>query len=411
MGLLKRFPQLSKSRLPHLSNTPTGQPAASSPQRPVVPPGWLAWGPTIEGKHQNWRGIEANVAPEKAYERLASVGLCVVDGELVPWSDVFSNGDENRSLSTAQRNVEQLKSAPANPGDDDAFAQFVFIGVLAVGGLLLWEKVENAPWMQRLAGGHPSDFTSSAFTHTPPSYAPVPTASPTSNTSEIPQRISAESLAELPNAPTVRTALEILTASPFISRAVYGAQRAGKTNLVAAVMQRLAKNGVKVFVINLSSVNVGHEDSIYWDKADIRSVRGDLETIDNSDEAEKLIGNAILLISEFMREPEPSILIVDEWAAMTASHAEYVDLLAPLIKKLAAKITAFSSSGMKREKALWTIAPEIVAGTMEDFGKAVKKLSLCLVAIAPGHTEKLETDRNLALTGSCMANAAKTMWA
>ena len=366
-------------------------------------PGWFAWGPTIEGKHQNWRGIEATVVTEKAYVRLASVGLCVIDGELVPWSDLSSQ----RSLSTAQRNVEELKSAPTNPSEGDAFAQFVFVAVLAMGGLLLWEKVENTPWMQRLAGGLPADFTSSAFTHTPPSYAPVPTVSPTSNTSEIPQRISAESLAELPNAPTVRTALEMLIASPFISRAVYGAQRAGKTNLVAAVMQRLAENGVKVFVINLSSVNVGHEDSIYWDRADIRSVRGDLETIDNPDEAAKLIGDAILLISEFMREPEPSILIVDEWAAMTASHAEYVDLLAPLIKKLAAKITAFSSSGMKREKALWTIAPEIVAGTMEDFGKAVKKLSLCLVAIAPGHTESWngqELSFNWELYGQCSKN-------
>ena len=85
------------------------------------------------------------------------------------------------------------------------------------------------------------------------------------------------------------------------------------------------------------------------------------------------------------RRQAPSILVVDEWTNATASHANYVDLLAPLIKTLASKITAFSSTGMKRKKALWTIAPEMVAGTMEDFGKAVKKLSLCLVAIAPGH--------------------------
>ena len=49
-------------------------------------PGWLAWGPTVEGEHQNWRGIEANVPPEQAYKRLAAVGLCVQDGELVPLS-------------------------------------------------------------------------------------------------------------------------------------------------------------------------------------------------------------------------------------------------------------------------------------------------------------------------------------
>ena len=41
---------------------------------------------------------------------------------------------------------------------------------------------------------------------------------------------------------------------------------------------------------------------------------------------------------------------------------------------------------MQRHKAIYTIASEIVAGTMEDFGKAVKMLSVCLVGIAPGHT-------------------------
>ena len=335
--------------------------------------GWFAWGPTIEGEHQNWRGIEANVPPKRAYERLAAVGLCVQDGELVP----FSTLEADRPKTIGQRNVEQLKAKAANPDEGDAFAQFIFIGGLAFGGLLLWEKLEEKPFVRRLVGVPDAP----AFTHLPPSYVE---AGPVS---DIPDRVSESALADLPNSPAPpRTALARLLASPFISRAVFGAQRTGKTNLVAAVMQQLVANGVKVFVINLSSVNVGNEDAAYWDKDGICSVRGDLETIDGSDAAKQLIESAIALVDEFMREASPSILIVDEWTNATASHAEYVDLLAPLIKLLAGKITAFSSTGMKRKKALWTIAPEIVAGTMEDFGKAVKKLSLCLVAIAPGHT-------------------------
>ena len=339
---------------------------------PGSTPGWFAWGPTVEGEHQNWRGIEANVPPERAYERLAAVGLCVQDGELVP----FASLESDRPKTIGQRNVEQLKAKSSNPDKGDAFAQFIFIGGLAFGGLLLWEKLEEKPFVRRLVGV--SDAP--AFTHLPPSYVeggPV---------TDIPDRVSESALADLPNSPTPpRSALERLAASPFISRAVFGAQRTGKTNLVAAVMQQLAADGVKVFVINLSSVNVGNEDAAYWDKDGIRSVRGDLETIDGPDAAKALIESAIALVDEFMQTRSPSILIVDEWTNATASHAEYVDLLAPLIKLLAGKITAFSSTGMKRKKALWTIAPEIVAGTMEDFGKAVKKLSLCLVAITPGH--------------------------
>ena len=49
---------------------------------------------------------------------------------------------------------------------------------------------------------------------------------------------------------------------------------------------------------------------------------------------------------------------------------------------------------------MWTIAPEMVAGTMDDFGKAVKKLSLCLVAIAPGHTAQWE-GQELSFRSSC----------
>ena len=336
-------------------------------------PGWLAWGPTVEGEHQNWRGIKANVPPERAYEQLAAVGLCVQDGELVPFAAL--EGDRPKTIG--QRNVEQLKAKASNPDEGDAFAQFIFIGGLAFGGLLLWEKLEEKPFVRCLA----RVSNSQAFTHVPPSYVEAGPAS------DIPDRVSESALADLPNSPTPpRSALERLAASPFISRAVFGAQRTGKTNLVAAVMQQLVANGVKVFVINLSSVNVGNEDAAYWDKEGIRSVRGDLETIDGPDAAQQLIDDAIALVDEFMRETSPSILIVDEWTNATASHAEYVDLLAPLIKLLAGKITAFSSTGMKRKKALWTIAPEIVAGTMEDFGKAVKKLSLCLVAISPGHT-------------------------
>lgn len=336
-------------------------------------PGWFAWGPTVEGEHQNWRGIEANVSPERAYERLAAVGLCVPDGELVP----FAALEADRPKTVGQRNVEQLKAKASNPDEGNAFAQFILIGGLAFGGLLLWEKLEEKPFVRRLVGVSDSP----AFTHVPPSYVeegPV---------SDIPDRVSESALSDLPNSPTPpRSALERLAASPFISRAVFGAQRTGKTNLVAAVMQQLVADGVKVFVINLSSVNVGNEDAAYWDKNGIRSVRGDLETIDGPDAAKALIESGISLVNEFMQERSPSILIVDEWTNATASHAEYVDLLAPLIKLLAGKITAFSSTGMKRKKALWTIAPEIVAGTMEDFGKAVKKLSLCLVAISPGHT-------------------------
>ena len=89
---------------------------------------------------------------------------------------------------------------------------------------------------------------------------------------------------------------------PFVSRAVFGAERTGKTNLVASVMQQLSVQGIKIFVINLSCVDVGQEDTTYWDKPNIRSVRGDLETITDATAAKQLIDKAIALVEEFMQE-------------------------------------------------------------------------------------------------------------
>ena len=357
--------------------------------------GWFAWGPTVEGEHQNWRGIEANVPPEQAYERLATVGLCVQGGELVPLSAI----EADETLTPMECNLRDLRAKAdgtvTEASDDDGFSAFMLLMLVMFGGVHLWEKLEERSWVKKVRGDRPS----TPFDHLPPSSFDETT---------IPDRVSPENLGELSNSPDEpRSALQLLAASPFISRAVFGAQRTGKTNLVAAVMQQLRADGTEVFVINLSSVDIGGEDSAYWGDESIRVVRGDLETVANAEEAKALIDRAIALIDEFMAETGPSVLVVDEWSAATASYAEYVDLLAPLIKQLAGKITAFASTGMKRRKAIWTIAPEIVATTMEDFGKAVKKLSLVLVAIAPGHVEQWEGQEltfDSSLLGQCRKN-------
>jgi hypothetical protein len=61
-------------------------------------------------------------------------------------------------------------------------------------------------------------------------------------------------------------------------------------------------------------------------------------------------------------------------------------LLKGLLCIIADKITTLSSSGKKRKKAIWTIAPEFVAGSLVQDAKAIKKLSLCYVTIHPSKT-------------------------
>ncbi|MGB7085280.1 MAG: hypothetical protein WBD47_06980, partial [Phormidesmis sp.] len=359
------------------------------PQLSWTNPSFTGWGPVRNGQHESWYGLPTGMAIDKALRQLDAVGLCVLGGELVPWETIdeptTGNIAAEASSSPKERTIQRLKSAPDSASSSDSFGVFVFCGLLAIGALALYERFEERPWLRRLIGEH--DSTALAFSSGSTQILPASRERPSSPVadSDIPNRISPEALSasHLSNSGRQRTALEVLLASPFTSRAIYGFQRTGKTNLIASVTRQLAAQGVKVFALNLSSY--GDEDTQYWEG--MRSVRADFISIKHPDQAAAVIAEALALIDEFMECPEASIFVCDEWGYMSASHGGFVELLQPLIKCLADKITGLSSSGMKRRKALWTASPEIVAGEMEDFGKAVKKLSVCLVGIAPGHTD------------------------
>ena len=100
--------------------------------------GWFAWGPTVEGKHQNWRGVEASVPPEQAYERLAAIGLCVLDGELVPLESSTDSAiavTEDADLSPLQRRAAAARANAENQTGEGN----VFLVASAIGGVLLWQ--------------------------------------------------------------------------------------------------------------------------------------------------------------------------------------------------------------------------------------------------------------------------------
>ena len=244
------------------------------------------------------------------------------------------------------------------------------------GGVHLWEKLEERPWVKRVTGNQPSV----PFDHLPPSFEQT----------TIPDRVSPEDLDDLPNSPDgPRSVLDTIIHTPFVSRAIFGFQRTGKTNLVVMATTELAKlYGVHAFVINLNAYTGNGEQEVYWQGDHITAVLGDLEEITREGEAQALIDKAKKLVDEFTQHYGPAVLVVDEWSGMTASHATYAEPLQPLVRKIAGRVTSLASTGVQREKAVWTIAPEMVAETMDSFGKAIKKLSVCLVGIAPGHVVK-----------------------
>ena len=193
----------------------------------------------------------------------------------------------------------------------------------------------------------------------------------------------------LPSSPTAQrgmpkeTGIEKLMSNPFESRAFFGAQRTGKSYLVACVTQRLAEQSVKIFHINLASL-MDEEDDRYWHHA--QSVKADLGFTE-PDKAQSIIADAINLIQAFIAAPPGAILVFDEWTILGRRTHSYSEQLEPLMVLIASTISQLVSSGIKRHKAIWTIAPDMVAGGLTDSSKlAVKDLSLVLVAVPPWKT-------------------------
>ena len=106
--------------------------------------GWFGWGPTIKGEHQNWRGIEASVPPEQAYKRLAAVGLCVLDGELVPFEQVGAGSatdtgaDKNLSLLEQRAAAVKARNAERKANGESDFPSLLAVLAAIGAGVYFW---------------------------------------------------------------------------------------------------------------------------------------------------------------------------------------------------------------------------------------------------------------------------------
>ena len=189
--------------------------------------------------------------------------------------------------------------------------------------------------------------------------------------------------------PSPKNALDLVLADPYQSRAIFGAQRTGKSYFAAVASEKMTKTrGTKVYHLNLLSyVNPLHnfdEDETYWQHA-YESLRCDLSSLD-AYEAKYYVKAAIDLVSRCYADPEPALLICDEIAYLGSTGNQHRELLTDLLTILADKITVMASSGKKRQKAVWTIAPEFVAGGLTQDAKSVKKLRLLYLSIHPDRT-------------------------
>ena len=175
--------------------------------------------------------------------------------------------------------------------------------------------------------------------------------------------------------------LDVVLKSPGISRLMIGSQRTGKSYFAAVASREIAASlGWKIFHVNLASY--GDEDSYYWHHV-TRSVTGDLASITDETEAKALIEDAIACLNEFWAE-EKALFICDEITYAGSKFGLWEKQASDFMRLFAGRISALTSTGMKRHKAIWSLCPELVAGALKDSAKAIKSLQLVLFAIAPG---------------------------
>lgn len=178
----------------------------------------------------------------------------------------------------------------------------------------------------------------------------------------------------------VLSPLDRLLASPYQSRAIFGAQRTGKSYLAAIATQQMSLKGTKVFHVNLHSY--GDEDARYWTHA--QSVQGDMGHLPE-DEVLDLTARAIKLVRDFTATRD-AILVVDEITLTGATANPYAESLEPLLKAIASICSELASTGKKRQQAIWTLSPDFVAGMLTQPTKAIKSLAVTFVAIPPGRS-------------------------
>ena len=176
--------------------------------------------------------------------------------------------------------------------------------------------------------------------------------------------------------------LDAVMRSPGVSRLMIGGQRTGKSYLAAVASRELAAKGWKIYHVNLASY--GTEDSYYWEHC-TRSVVGDLPSITDESEAKTLLEQAIECLNDFWAQ-ENAIMICDEITYVGSRFGQWKDTVNEYLCLVAGRISALTSSGMKREKAIWALCPELVSGALEGPTKAIKSLDLMLFAIAPERT-------------------------
>jgi hypothetical protein len=165
--------------------------------------------------------------------------------------------------------------------------------------------------------------------------------------------------------------VDVLVDALFSNRAMYGVQRGGKTAYAAKSSAKIVikDSSIKIFYINVFAADLSATKSMFAHA--YRSVIYDLAPI-KPFYASAVIEEAAKVFDEFV-QTEGAILVLDEASSIGNVHGRHFEALSPLVDELVGYLSAIRGSTRKRRQAIWTIAPEIVAGSLGQGMKSLMK--------------------------------------
>lgn len=104
------------------------------PQGSANNPAFNAWGPVIDGRHQNWYGLPNTKPVDQAYKLLDELGFCVTGGVTVPWSAdaATPTAADSSDLSPLERKLQSAKSGQSQ-GEGSIPIAPLALGLAALG--------------------------------------------------------------------------------------------------------------------------------------------------------------------------------------------------------------------------------------------------------------------------------------
>ncbi len=334
--------------------------------RPGGAPGWMAWGPVVDGQHQNLLGIPADWDDARARAELESYGYCT---------------STPAPVSPLERNHQRL-TQPQGP--DSGIAGLAVLGIAL--GALWASRDDDAPMAdyrpRPIHQPHQAAQLAPVASLPIPTPSAMPSISPVVSPLESPVATMPRPVLVSPDVPPVDVPpvdVSVTMAERLRPTLITANPRQGKGVLISYAWRRAKALGASIWLIQPKAhpAEVG-----YWEGVDERLMfMAENYLMASDSQCSKLCQQMVDFIHRWRSSGQrPTILIIDELSLLKAIFPQWYQ--SGLVPQLLTEM----SSGETDHRALWAVTQSPLA---KDIGlSGGNRAPFDLVAIEGKTTEE-----------------------